>query len=151
MLILFSSFIMARTKQKLKRGHQDNENNDQKGAAKGGSAENKKGTQENDLEIESIEEPALTCSSCDSQLKADKSYFHCSSCKQNKENEYENLQTEQNLNFCEGCIFPHVKKGHSILDEAGYKVATCDKHKVIFSSFCESCGVQVCVPKDLFF
>ena len=66
---------MARTKQKLKRGHQDNENNDQKGAAKGGSAENKKGKQENDLEIESIEEPALTCSSCDSQLNADKNIF----------------------------------------------------------------------------
>ena len=50
--------------------------------------------------------------------------------------------------ICDGCIIPHVKQRHEVLDSRGYQPAICKTHRLLSTLFCHNCEELLCF-KDL--
>ena len=64
--------------------------------------------------------------------------YRCQTCTPNYgETSSENL-------FCEDCLVPHIRKGHSIVDSKGFEPIACAVHNFIVSEYCKTCDVLFC-------
>ena len=78
------------------------------------------------------------CGVCDEKLTAQNA-FRCDTCQL-----FNEANTEE-IVFCEFCIaMIHVRKGHEVIDNKGYKPAICQKHRMLSLMFCYDCQVVFC-------
>ena len=82
--------------------------------------------------------PEKKCESCLDSFELEK-LFKCTSCN----------DTSEAVNFvpliCEGCIIPHIRKSHDILDHKSLKPAICVTHKNLCSTYCTKCEEILCL------
>ena len=80
----------------------------------------------------------VMCESCFEAIQMDR-LFKCVTC-------IDLWEGESAVKFnCEGCIMPHLKKGHTILDHKSLKPAVCETHKNLYSVFCSKCEQILCL------
>ena len=77
------------------------------------------------------------CMTCEQTLPNIKLY-RCQTCTE-KQDEASNLEF-----LCEGCLFPHIRKEHLVLDSKGDEPLICSKHNMICLEFCKDCDTPFC-------
>ena len=68
--------------------------------------------------------------------------YHCRTCDSS-----EKESSDKNY-ICEGCLFPHLKQKHNVLDNKGYPPAVCERHRLLATYFCYDCENIFCL-RDL--
>ena len=46
--------------------------------------------------------------------------------------------------FCEICVFPHIRKQHSVIDSKGKEPFACPQHALPCLEYCHTCDVPLC-------
>ena len=98
-------------------------------------------------EATSISGTDLVCSSCESSVSDVRLSFKCDTCfSTDQENKLEDTAMSPAMPvFCDICIFPHIRKNHTVLDYKNMEVIVCDDHKLNCDKFCKTCGKLICL------
>ena len=86
----------------------------------------------------SVEPTEINCDSCFEVFEKER-LFKCTTCMKQLEG------LDAVTFFCGGCIMPHLRKSHEILDHKSMTPTICKTHKNLCSMFCANCEEVLCV------
>ena len=88
---------------------------------------------------EHSKEKAELCAFCAEKCTED--WYKCETC-----SSAEDSKELEEVIYCDGCIQGfHIKKGHKVTDKESRKPLVCTLHKQLFSMFCSTCDVLICL------